>query len=319
MFYYSFNELYMLVRKYNEKNKTNIDINDLLGMSQFKINIKEDFLTLSKKYSPKVLYEDYNYYAIYKPPYWVVNVSDKMAKDSDVRYNMNKNLLQVWLYKNLMYPNRNKIEFGYGICNRLDVNTSGIVLVAKNEPSYHYLRQIINDHKLTEKKYFALVAGHIENNGQITTGIKCIEGNRFGTNTCFNSDQGKYALTEFEILAYLDDKDGNKYTLLNIRIHTGRTHQIRVHMKMLNTYIIGDHIYTKDTKSYEVESKLVPRIFLHAYNYNFVDKQGKKIKSYAPLSEDLLSALTINFKSSDENFNLDDVVYILSNPQVLDK
>jgi len=314
MFYYSFNELYLLVREYNKKHKTNIDVNSLLGLNEFKIKIKQDFLSLSKKYSPKVIYEDSNYYAVYKPPYWVVNVSEKQNRDSDVRYNMDKNLLQVWLYKNLSYPNKNRFDLGYGISNRLDVNTSGIVLVAKNEPSYRYLRKIINDHVLTQKRYFCLVNGRIEYNGKITVGIKCEE-QKFGSNKCFNADEGKHALTDFEILAHLKDKDGNEYTLLNIRIHTGRTHQIRVHMKMLNTYIIGDHVYTKDPVSYERESKLVPRIFLHAYNYNFIDQNKKSIKTYSPLADDLLEALDKNFTSVDNDFNMNDLNYIIRNPQ----
>src|SRR5690606_15070821 len=105
------------------------------------------------------------------------------------------------------------------------------------------------------------------------------------------------AITDYEILAYLKDNNGNEYTLLNIRIRTGRTHQIRVHMRMLNTYIIGDHIYTKDYDSFKIESELVPRIFLHAYNYNFIDQDNKHIKVYSPLPDDLLDALKNNFIS----------------------
>src|SRR5437764_812489 len=108
MFRYNFNELYTLIRNYNKKHKTDIDINELLGLNESRIRVQIDFLELSKKYSPKVIYEDYNYYGIYKPPYWVVNVEERYKREADVKYNMDKNLLQVWLYKNLKYPNRDK-------------------------------------------------------------------------------------------------------------------------------------------------------------------------------------------------------------------
>ena len=159
MFYYSYKELYRLIDEYNRKKKTDIDINELLdpkygyiqklsqGMDFYRQRDKDLF----KIYQPAVIYEDENYFGIYKPPYWIVNVGSKDKRTWNVHLNMDRNLLQVWLYKNLSYSLKDNIDLGYGICNRLDINTSGIVIVAKNKKEYLHLRREINDHRNTKK------------------------------------------------------------------------------------------------------------------------------------------------------------------------
>lgn len=314
MYLYGFNELYHLTKDYNKKHHQNIDVNELLdldGQHFFKRNMPRQLE------EPKVLYEDENYFGIYKPAGWIVNVGNKNTRSWDVKYNMNRNLLQVWLYKNLDYPLRTKIESDYGICNRLDIDTSGIVIVGKDEESHRYLRGIINEHKLVKKNYLALVKGKITGNGEIVVNIKCVL--KRESNECFVSDQGKYAKTYYKVLTYLKDKDyDNYYTLLNVNIVTGRTHQIRVHMKMLNTYVIGDYKYTKSQKIFNAEAELVPRIFLHAYNYSFVDKNGKQIVIYAPLPQDLLTAVENNFTAAGD-LTMPKILNLLEHPENIEK
>src|SRR3989304_7839652 len=115
MFRYTYNELYDLVDNYNKKHKTNIDINELVDPSYKKLAKYGHFdKDLFKKYDPKVIYEDNDFFGIYKPPHWTVNVGGGPNKDTfDVLKNMDKNLLQVWLYKNLKYPLREDINKGY--------------------------------------------------------------------------------------------------------------------------------------------------------------------------------------------------------------
>lgn len=307
MYHYNFDELFNLFQKYNKKTNQNIDINEVLGLTSSYIRAKHDL----EAEKPRVLYEDENYYGIYKPPNWIVNVGSTDKSTWDVNLNMDKNLLQVWLYKNLHYPLRTKIEFGYGICNRLDRDTSGIVIVAKDKNSYKYLRKNINEHTLVKKNYITLVRGKIIHNGEIQVKIKCtVIHNR--ANKCYVNDQGKYAKTYYEVIANLKDKYNNfDYTLLKINIVTGRTHQIRVHMRMLNTYIIGDSIYTKNQENYDIESKLVPRMFLHSYNYSFINQKGKKIEIKSPLPKDLMDSLKENF-ISDSKLTMPEIINILS-------
>ena len=315
MFYYTYQELYRLVKEYNKKHNTNININELVDPN-FTYIKKLGYLDKSMfgKYNPKVIYEDANFYGINKPPFWIVNVTGKYTAESDVHKNMDKYLLQVWLYKNLDYPLRDSIKHGYGICNRLDINTSGIVIVAKNEKNYHYLRKEISSHENTRKKYFAVVSGLVKDQGIIQTDIECI---RKGTSKCYNVPKGQHSKTQFFPITYLKDKDGNDYTLLDIRIFTGRTHQIRVHMKMLNTYIVGDNMYSTDEDSYMHDINLVQRIFLHAYYYTFLNMDGKRIEIFAPLADDLLESMEENFTINDEVIKKEDLMDVLRNPSSL--
>lgn len=315
MFYYSFQELYKLISMYNKSHSTNIDINDLLATDHphdYSRKDKYKYKEWFKANMPKVIFEDSNYFGIYKPPYWIVNVGNPDKSTFDVNKHRGENMLQVWLNENLKYELSENIDLGYGICNRLDVNTSGIVIVAKDIKAYNILRKKINDHEETDKHYFTIVEGKIDLSGKIATKISCIS--KKLSNVCFNSEKGKYALTFFNVITHLKDSDGKIYTLLDITIKTGRTHQIRVHMKMINTHIVGDPLYTENFETYSRETKLVPRICLHAYYYKFVDLSGKDVKIYCPLADDLLTAIKDKFEPAGK-MSKDDILELLSNPE----
>lgn len=286
---YTFSDIYYLLRKYNKDNKSNIDIYDLLDINKTKYKYKILPYDVFKKYDPKVLYEDDNYYGVYKPPYWQVTVTNRPEnyKYEHPSVNKGKNLFQNWLYSNLNYELRDNHMMGYGICNRLDVNTSGVVLVARNKYSYKYLRGVISRHLMTDKRYFTIVEGSIENNGIITTHIDTEPQNKSSFSKL--SDKGKPSITKFYIIAHLKYKNRD-YTLLDVHIKTGRTHQIRVHMNMLSTHIIGDNLYN-DVDDFTDELNLTDRIFLHAYYYRFQHWDKTEIPIYAPLASDLLEVI----------------------------
>lgn len=316
MFQYTYDELFKLIDKYNKKHGTNINVNELVDPNFFKFSklgrIESDKF---KKFSPKVIYEDNDFFGIYKPPFWVVNVGCKPTYLCDVHKNMNRGLLQVWLYKNLNYPLRNSLYDGYGISNRLDITTSGIVIVAKNKKNYDYMRKEISSHKNTRKKYFTLVVGNITSGGTIETDISCNKTE--STARCYNSTNGQYSKTEYLPIAHLKDSDGHEFTLLDVRIFTGRTHQIRVHMKMLNTHIVGDDVYSKDVSEFNHQMTLVDRLFLHAYYYTFLNMEGKRVEIFSPLADDLVNAIKNNFTIEDKNINKDDLIKLLENPKDL--
>lgn len=273
-------------------------------------------MSIYRDYDPKVIYEDNNFYGIYKPPYWQVTIGSNCPKSiCGVDENMNRKLLQVWMYKNLDYPNKNNYNYDYGISNRLDINTSGVVLIGKTPSAYKHLRKVISDHRNTQKRYFALVRNKITKGGIIENKIKCLRMKRSAR--CENNGQGQYAKTYYEPITYFKDKNENIYTLLNIRIVTGRTHQIRVHMKVLDTEIVGDPFYVKNNEIYNYEKNLVPRIFLHAYNYNFPDMNGNIIHVYSPLSNDLFRSLKNNFVMVDDQLQFEEVEKFLSNPKTI--
>jgi len=307
-----------LVEEYNNRHGLNINVNELLDPNFFKLSkmgrIEKDMF---KQFQPKVIYEDDDFYGIYKPPFWIVNVGCKPSYLCDVHKNMDRGLLQVWLYKNLNYPLRDNLRDGYGISNRLDKETSGVVIVAKNKRNYDYMRREISSHKNTRKKYFVLVVGRIESGGVIQTDIDCKRTET--TSKCYNTPKGQYSKTEYLPIVHLKDRDGHEFTLLDVRIFTGRTHQIRVHMKMLNTHIVGDDVYSQNVNEFNHHMTLVKRLFLHAYYYTFLDTKGKRIEMFSPLADDLVESIKNNFTIDDKKISKDDLIRFLENPKELAK
>lgn len=139
--------------------------------------------------------------------------------------------------------------------NRLDRNTSGIVIFAKNE----YVQEcLINQMKNNnfKKEYLAIVEGHFyEKSGTINKPIARKENSIIERCVSLN---GKESITKYEVL-----KEFNNYSFIKCILLTGRTHQIRVHLASINHSILGDSLYGK-------ESKLINRQALHCYNINFI-------------------------------------------------
>ena len=127
-----------------------------------------------------------------------------------------------------------------GIVHRLDKDTSGIIITAKNRDSEEWLQNQFQGRKV-RKEYILIVQGHPEKrNGDIKTQIIRDPGNRKRFKAITDTDDGKYARTLYHVVACY----GN-YSLIRVRIKTGRTHQIRVHMKYLGCPVLGDPIYGK--------------------------------------------------------------------------
>ena len=142
-----------------------------------------------------------------------------------------------------------------GIVHRLDKNTSGLMLVAKNDFAHNSLALQIKD-KVCKRKYIALCDGVFkEDEGNIDTFIERSKSDRKKMTV---SNRGKRAVTNFKVIKrYL------KNTLVEFSLQTGRTHQIRVHCKMINHSIVGDDVYGKAVK--ELKGQL-----LHSYKISFI-------------------------------------------------
>ena len=125
-----------------------------------------------------------------------------------------------------------------GIVHRLDKDTSGVMVIAKNPPSLAELQRQFAEHS-TEKHYRAIVKGRFTlPHGVIETGIERDPKDRKKYRDVDDISKGRYAKTSYDVLMDLDG-----YSLLDVRIYTGRTHQIRVHMKHIGHPILGDPIY----------------------------------------------------------------------------
>ena len=127
-----------------------------------------------------------------------------------------------------------------GIVHRLDKDTSGIIITAKNRDAEEWLGNEFRNHKRMVKEYIAICFGRPQHqHGVVQTQIVRDMKNRRRFKAVIDTDEGKYAETAYKCIACYGE-----YSLMRLRLATGRTHQIRVHMKYLNCPILGDEIYT---------------------------------------------------------------------------
>ncbi len=164
-------------------------------------------------------------------------------------------------------------EIRPGIVHRLDKDTSGLLIIAKNDLAHINMSKQIQDRKVI-KKYIALVRGIVpENEATIDMPIARSQKDRKKMAVDKN---GKEAVTHFKVLARYD-----KYTLLEVKIDTGRTHQIRVHMSYIGHPVIGDEVYSNGKNEFGVKGQM-----LHAKYLEFKHPiTGKDIKLEAHLPE----------------------------------
>lgn len=240
----------------------------------------------------KVIFEDNDILVLDKPAGVTVNRSDTTA---------NEETLQDWTEKKIglninrqspqkpadsegfEFENREAFYKRGGIVHRLDKETSGIILVAKNEDTFVELLRQFREREV-EKTYTALVHGKMEPlEGEISVPLGRLPWNRkrFGIVA-----GGRDATTEYKVLSSY--KMGNEVlTLLKLKPRTGRTHQIRVHLKYLNKPIFADELYGGRKTSRE-DRKILSRQFLHASSIDFKHpKTGKYLSFESPLPDDL--------------------------------
>ncbi len=146
-----------------------------------------------------------------------------------------------------------------GIVHRLDKETSGLLIIAKNADIFSKLQLQFRERTI-EKKYLALVHGKVvPPQGEIKASVGRLPWNRerFGVLA-----GGRDATTSYNVITYYNFDD-EIYTLLEVSPHTGRTHQIRIHLKYIGHTIVGDNFYA-GRKTYRYDFKFCPYLFLHA-------------------------------------------------------
>lgn len=164
-------------------------------------------------------------------------------------------------------------EIRPGIVHRLDKDTSGLIIVAKNDKAHINLSEQIKNREIT-KKYVALVRGVIKEN-HATIDMPIGRSSKDRKKMAVRKD-GKNAVTHFEVL-----KRYNGYTLLDIKIDTGRTHQIRVHLAEIGYPVVGDEVYSNGKNPFGVKGQM-----LHAKSLEFKHPiTGKNMKLEAPIPE----------------------------------
>ena len=212
-----------------------------------KISVNLDFEETSDNIVPTkteldILYEDDGLLIINKPPFTPIHPSMDHYEDSlsnGVKYYFNSIGL-----KRKIRP-----------VNRLDKNTSGIVIFAKNEYIQECLIKQMKSNTF-EKEYLAIVNGIIDKDFQVIDKPIAREENSI-IKRCVSND-GDKAITEVQLL-----KTFNDYSLIKCNLKTGRTHQIRVHLSNIGHHILGDDLYGQKTN-------LIDRQALHAYKVSFI-------------------------------------------------
>ena len=164
-------------------------------------------------------------------------------------------------------------EIRPGIVHRIDKDTSGILVIAKNDKAHINMSEQIKNHEVT-KTYLALVRGNIKEN-QATINMPIARSTKDRTKMAV-SKNGKNAVTHIEVLERFDG-----YTYIKVNIETGRTHQIRVHMAQIGFPIVGDFAYSNGKNPFGVEGQM-----LHSCRLDFTHPiTGEKMSLEAKLPE----------------------------------
>ncbi|MCR4324366.1 MAG: RluA family pseudouridine synthase [Candidatus Curtissbacteria bacterium] len=252
----------------------------------------------------KIIYEDEQILVVDKPAGLVVNKSETVSEET----------LQDQLSDYFKLGEGLGIGDRAGIVHRLDKETSGILVVAKTEKAFRFLQKQFKLRKV-QKEYKALVHGHVgQNAGVVDAQIGRI--GRFGKFGIVKEGResqteyvvgGKYNIKEaiFEKLTESENKNrknylknhGRDYSLLSLFPRTGRTHQIRVHIKSLGHPVVSDTIYAP-SKLLRFDLLWCPRLFLHAALLSFVHPSTKK-------GVDFKSDLPVDLKKTLENLKTD--------------
>ncbi|MBU1000514.1 RluA family pseudouridine synthase [Patescibacteria group bacterium] len=244
----------------------------------------------------RIIYEDGSILVIDKPPHLVVGPAESVKEKT---------------LADILQKDFNINLFRGGIVHRLDKDTSGLILIAKTQAALENLQSQFKK-RIVKKEYLALVHGFMEKQGKVEGAITRNPKNREKF-MVEESGNGKEALTEYESmkrLQFTDDRlqeifpDFNKiqmrklerqryreFTLILCKPKTGRTHQIRVHLKYINHPIVADEKYA-GRKMVRLDKRWCPRVSLHAVRIGFRHPETNEwMKLESPLPEDLKKAI----------------------------
>ena len=201
----------------------------------------------------------------------------------------NKNTLVNWL----LYHCKLSLWSIWGvkrpwIVHRLDKDTSGLIMIAKNDSMMKYLSYIIKNREIN-KYYIAIVYWKVKDRKFKIESLIWRHKDDRTKMTTLRPINPKLAITNWELIDYID----NKYSILKIKLETGRTHQIRVHLSSIWYPIIWDKVYWNSKVNKEVATIFeLKRQALHAYKLNF-ELYWKKVEFIAPLLKDMRKVIWI--------------------------
>ncbi len=236
----------------------------------------------------EVIFEDDDLLVLNKPPNLVVHKAPSVKEPTLVDWLESKN----YQLSNLGLKER------YGIVHRLDKDTSGGIVIAKNNFTHVHLSEQLKT-KMMGRYYIALLSTPLSRKEEKMS-VECYlarnPNNRLKM-MAIKKEKGRYSKSEFTSLL----TSQNNFNLIGAKLYTGRTHQIRAHLEYLNRHIIGDNLYGLN----EALPKEEIRIMLHAYLIEFKHpKSEQKLRFKVPLLKDMLEYL----KKVFDKENLDEVL-----------
>ncbi len=175
-----------------------------------------------------------------------------------------------------------------GIVHRLDKDTSGLIIVARSQSAYEYLKKLFQTREV-HKTYVALVYGNVKDqHGSINIPLGKI-GTKQSTRIHGKHELNeKNAITEYSVMDHFS-LGALRFTLLEVRPLTGRTHQIRVHLKSIGHPIFGDNVY--GGKQGKLDHAMLKRFFLHALKLSFVSLSGEALSFETDIPKELSTFL----------------------------
>ena len=244
----------------------NILVNGKTIKNSYKVSNNDEIIIKEKEEDVSIKAEDIPVDIIYEDDdVIVVNKKSGMVVHPAVG-NYSGTLVNALMYKSKSLSTING-EFRPGIVHRIDKDTSGLLIVAKNDKAHAFLADSLKDKKI-KRKYIALVDGVINHDtGTIDAPIGRDDKDR--KKMCVTSINSKEAITHFKVIERY-----KKATLLECILDTGRTHQIRVHMKYINHPVVNDPVYGK--KLYGDFGQM-----LHAKEIEFIHPTTKELMKFS--------------------------------------
>jgi 23S rRNA pseudouridine1911/1915/1917 synthase len=238
---------------------------------------------------PILIYEDNSVLVLDKPSGWVVN---------DANTSHGNPILQSWIKNNFNFELSGNDYRRSGIVHRLDKETSGAIIVAKDDHAFVNLQQQFKE-RLIKKEYLALVHGWVrDTNGIIVAPVGRLPWNRekFGV-----MPSGKPSETAYELVSVYLNALNNNFSLVRLLPKTGRTHQIRIHLKYIGHPIVSDSAYG-GRKTSRSDRLWCNRLFLHAAKISFIHPESNKIINIESKIPDYLASVLKGLQVVDNKY-----------------
>lgn len=237
----------------------------------------EGMVVVVKKMKIEELFKNENFVVINKPSGLVIHSDGKTKEET----------LADWVLEN--YPETKDVGEAMGdiqrpgIVHRLDKETSGVIIITRTKEAYNVLKKQFQNREV-KKTYKAFVYGKVKNDSGVINRPIARSASDFRKWSAQRGSRGKErdALTEYSII-----ERGEKYSFIELHPKTGRTHQIRVHLKAINYPVICDKLYAPKREC----ALGFNRLALHSESIEFSGLEGEKIKVEAPLPKDFQKAL----------------------------